>query len=101
MRCRGKFISNAVAKRCYTTLSLSFSRSTGLLLAMLKATLNLLHKLAVVLGDILSDDVNDIHELNWPDKLKEGTSAERSEWTRRQLASLEACCENLLVQGAT
>lgn len=71
----------------------------GLLLAVLKATINLMHKLATVIGEMLSSASNDIHELNWPEELKDGTPLERSDWTRKQLSDLEASCKNLLVEG--
>jgi hypothetical protein len=66
---------------------------------VLKATINLLHKLATVIGEMLSKESNDIHELNWPEELKDSTPLERSAWTYKQLSDLEASCENLLVEG--
>ena len=71
----------------------------GLLLAVLKATINLMHKLATIIGEMLSSESNDIHKLNWPGELKEGTPLERSKWTSKQLSDLEASSENLLVEG--
>ena len=71
----------------------------GLLLAVLKATINLMHKLATVISEMLSSEFKDIHELNWPEELKDSTPLERSEWTRKELSDLEASCENLLVEG--
>lgn len=79
--------------------SIISSHSMGLLLAVLKATINLMHKLAVVIGEMLNSEPNDIHELNWPDELKDSTSLERSEWTRKHLSDLEVSCETLLIEG--
>ena len=76
-----------------------FSHSMGLLLAVLKVTINMMHKLATVVGEMLSCESNDIHELNWPEELKESTSLERSKWTGKQLSDLETSCERLLVEG--
>ena len=71
----------------------------GLLLAVLKATTNLMHKLAAIISEMLSSDSIDIHELNWPEQLKGSTSLEISEWTQKQLSDLEVSCENLLIEG--
>ena len=71
----------------------------GLLLAVLKVTINMMHKLATVVGEMLSCESNNIHELNWPEELKESTSLERSKWTGKQLSDLETSCERLLVEG--
>ena len=76
-----------------------FSHSMGLLLAVLKVTINMMHKLATVVGEMLSCESNNIHELNWPEELKESTSLERSKWTGKQLSDLEISCERLLVEG--
>ena len=71
----------------------------GLLLAVLKATINLMHKLATIIGEMLSSASNNVRELNWPEELKDSTPLERTEWTRKELSDLEASCESLLVEG--
>ena len=76
-----------------------FSHSMGLLMAVLKAMINLMHKLATVIGKMLSSEPNDIHELSWPDELKQSSCLERNEWTCKQLSELEVSCDNLLIEG--
>ena len=80
------------------------SHSMGLLLALLKATINLMHKLApVIIRAMLSKEPKDpSHELivlNWPDGLRDRTTREKSEWTQKQLSELEVACENLFTEG--
>ena len=79
------------------------SHSMGLLLALLKATINLMHKLAPVICVMLNKEPKDLaHELiilSWPDGLRERTARERSEWTEKQLSELEIACENLFTEG--
>lgn len=74
----------------------------GLLVAVLKATINLMHKLAPVISEMLNKQLKEAHEptiLNWPDHQKGITTLERSKWTQKQLSELEASCENLLAEG--
>lgn len=76
----------------------------GLLLVVLKATMNVLHKLASVLGAMLSSEPDDraqdlLMVLDWPEEQKENSALERSEWTHKQLCDLEVSCEHLLTEG--
>ena len=76
----------------------------GLLLAVLKATINLMHKLApVIIRAMLSKEPKDsaceLTNLSWPDGLRERTTREKSEWTQKQLSELEISCETLFTEG--
>lgn len=76
----------------------------GLLLAVLKATMNLMHKLAIVISQMLSkelenDCIHNVADLNWTGDTRESTPLERSKWTYSQLSNLEISCEHLLSGG--
>ena len=76
----------------------------ALLLALLKAAIKLMHKLASVVSEMLMNQpdgssVDGPSILSWPDDLKGSTHLERREWTGRQLSELEQTCEDLLTQG--
>ena len=80
------------------------SDSMGLLLALLKATIKLMHKLAPIVSEMLmnkpdSSSIDEPFILNWPDDLQNSTHLDRREWTGRQLSELEQTCEYLLTQG--
>ena len=73
----------------------------GLLLAVLKAAANLMHKQAVVIAEMLSADSDSIVKLsflNWLDH-QENTPLGRRQWTIKQLSLLEVTCEHLMTEG--
>ena len=76
----------------------------GLLLALLKVTIKLMHKLAPAVGEMLKKkgpdhSVDKESVFDWLDFHKGGTLLEKSEWTEGQLTELERSCQNLLTNG--
>lgn len=89
---------------CFVVAANLHSHNTRLLLAVLKATINLMHKLApVIIRGMLSKEpkvpAHELTILSWPDGLGERNTREKSEWTQKQLSELEITCESLFTEG--